>query len=77
MSTDVSSLFVAARPSFLEGASRLLDFGNTLSEYNTSLTPAQADFLALRGDWGLIGHDWASAFAEIDRNLDGCQAKVQ
>ena len=75
MGTDVGSLFLGARPSFLEGASRLLDFGNTLSEYNTSLTPEQADFLALRGDWGLIGYDWASALAEVNKNREGCHAK--
>jgi hypothetical protein len=43
--------FLYARPSFLEGLARIFDFGGTLNEYNQSLTPKQADFLALRADW--------------------------
>ena len=46
-----------ARPSFLEGMGRLLDFGNHLNEYNSSLSPEQADALALYADWTQIGDD--------------------
>ncbi|MBN2217568.1 MAG: hypothetical protein JW719_09340 [Pirellulales bacterium] len=53
------SLFLCARPSFVEGASRLLDFGGTLNEYNKSLTAAQADYLAIYSDWRMIGLDFA------------------
>jgi hypothetical protein len=59
------SLFLCAKPSFAEGASRLLDFGNCLNEYNRSLTPDQADLLALSVDWRLVGGDWARATKEI------------
>ncbi len=75
MGTDVQSLFLCARPSLVEGMARLLDFGNTLSEYNSSLTPAQADFLALRRDWGLTGHDWATALADAEEELQGCRTE--
>lgn len=51
------SLFLCARPSFAEGVARILDFGGTLNEYNRSLTPEQADYLALQADWRLIGMD--------------------
>ena len=59
MSTD--SLFLCGRPCFLEGVSRILDFGNSLNEYNRSLTPDQADRLAIGADWRLIGVDSAHA----------------
>ena len=63
------SLFLCARPSFIEGVSRILDFGNTLSEYNRSLTPEQADHLALCADWRLIGMDLANVLDREPKKL--------
>lgn len=51
------SSFLFARPSFWEGAARILDFGNTLTEYNQSLAPEQADYFALSADWKAVGRD--------------------
>ena len=68
------SLFLCARPSFVEGASRILDFGGTLNEYNRSLTPEQADYLALRADWRLIGMDLARAIDSEQEVVAGAQA---
>jgi hypothetical protein len=51
------SSFLCLRPSFWEGMGRILDFPGALSEYNRSLTPAQADYLAICGDWRLVGRD--------------------
>lgn len=51
------SSFLFARPSFSEGVSRLLDFKNTLSEYNTSPTGDLADYYAIWADWRLIGNE--------------------
>ena len=58
--------FLYARPSFLEGLARIFDFGNTLDEYNQSLTPEQADSLALRADWLTIAGDLRKAVQEAD-----------
>ncbi|NES96941.1 MAG: hypothetical protein F6K32_17225 [Desertifilum sp. SIO1I2] len=49
--------FLYARPSLFEGVARLIDFGNTLQVYNSSLSPEQADFLALASDWYVVGED--------------------
>jgi hypothetical protein len=49
--------FLYARPSFLEGLARVIDFGNILQEYNTSSTPEVADERAIRADWNAIGDD--------------------
>ena len=44
-----------AQPTFLEGVGRVFDFGGTLSEFNRSLSPEQADYFALRADWIAVG----------------------
>ena len=61
--------FLCARPSLLEGVSRLFDFGGTLNGYNSSLTPEQSDYFALLADWQLIGMD-------IARTLDEERARL-
>lgn len=53
---DYSS-FLFARPSLAEGFARTLDFGDTLTEYNRSLTNEQADLIAAWMDWNAIGRD--------------------
>lgn len=65
---DTSFLF--ATPSFLEGLARTIDLGTTLDEYNSSITPEQADFLALKNDWEVIGKDIAFAIEKEKSNLD-------
>lgn len=59
--------YLFARSSFLEGVGRMLDFGNTLSEYNQGVTGEQADALAMRADWLAVGDDIRVA---ADRLLD-------
>jgi hypothetical protein len=49
--------FLFAQPSFIEGAGRVLDFGDTLTEFNRSLDDEQADRLALWADWSAVGDD--------------------
>lgn len=51
------SFFLFARPSFSEGAGRVMDLGNTLFEYNRSLTERDADYHAFLADWAAIGSD--------------------
>ena len=53
--------FLFARPSLHEGAARILDFGNTLSEYTRSPSGDYADIVALRADWEVIGRDFQQA----------------
>jgi len=44
-----------ARPSFIEGVARIIDFGGTLNIYNDSMTEALADRNALASDWQAVG----------------------
>lgn len=66
------SYFLFARPSFLEGIARILDFGNTLNEYNQSNSPEQADTLAISADWRAIGSDIQAALAALDEDMAEC-----
>lgn len=61
---DILSSYLYARPSLIEGVARMVDFGNTLQVYNTSLTAEQADYLALLSDWLVVGHDLNKAMSE-------------
>ncbi len=58
-----NSIILFARPSFVEGMARTLDFGGTLNEYNSSLSEEQADCLALNADWMAVGQDLLEVFA--------------
>jgi hypothetical protein len=60
--SDYSS-FLFARPSFAEGVGRLLDFGNTLTTYNTSENGAAADLAAFQADSLALGEDMRTAIA--------------
>ncbi|MCL4549777.1 MAG: hypothetical protein M1495_14540 [Bacteroidetes bacterium] len=63
-----------AEPSFIEGMSRVLDLGNTLREYNESLSPKEADSQAIFADWSAIGRDIHDAILEISK-LENVQEK--
>ena len=49
-------LFVCTPFSVL-GLASIIDFGNTLIEYNYANNGEQADYLALRQDWYCVGED--------------------
>ena len=59
--------FLYARPSFAEGAARILDMGGTLNSYNKSLSAEQADLFAIYSDWLSVG-------ADLEVALEKCQA---
>lgn len=62
--------FLFSNPSFLEGLSRAIDLGATLDEYNSSLTPDQADLIAIRNDWEAIGEDILFALRNEGQKLN-------
>lgn len=53
--------FLFARPSFWEGLGRLIDFGGTLTEFNSALSGPQADRYAIAQDWRAVGDDLRNA----------------
>jgi len=61
------STFLFARPSFIEGISRVMDFGANLQIYNDCATGEDADTMALQEDWEAIGGDISSAVREYEQ----------
>lgn len=60
----MSSDFLYATPKFITGVARILDFGRTLNEYNTSDSENEADLNALYSDWSMTGQDIQGAIDE-------------
>ncbi len=58
-----------AAPSFLEGIARVMDIGDTLTEYNTSENGAEADARALGSDWKAVGNDLRAATAQYRKEM--------
>lgn len=59
-----SSDFFFPTPSTLYGIARLVDIGAQLDSFNTSLTPEEADFLALYFDLCMVGKDFRAALKQ-------------
>jgi hypothetical protein len=57
--------YLFARPGFVVGLASIVDFANTLSEYNYANTGEQADYFAVRTDWETVGDDIRAAFREL------------
>lgn len=64
--TKKSILFSA--PSFFRGMAATLDIGNTLTIYNESTTPEEADYKALYSDWSVIGENITYAYGVWGRD---------
>lgn len=56
-----------ARPTFAEGAGRLLDMGATMQKYNTSKSETQADIDALQNDWRAVGQDFSISISQYEQ----------
>lgn len=71
--TSSPTYFLFARPSFWAGTASLLDFTNSLFLYNSSLTPEQADYFAMKADWQAVGNDLRRAVKELEEAIAGGQ----
>ena len=58
-----------AKPSFVEGFSRVLDLGGTLQEYNSSETEQKADMEEIKNDWRAIGDDLRFSISNYEQNF--------
>jgi hypothetical protein len=61
--------YLFAPESFITGAGRTLDLGAQFAGYNESLSPAQADAIALYLDWLATGKDFSVAFQKVYESL--------
>lgn len=62
--------FLFSRSSVAEGIARILDFGNTLNEYNSSPSDEIADEIALRMDWKAVGSYLRDAMREYAKESE-------
>jgi hypothetical protein len=60
------STFLFARPSLSEGIGRVLDLGDTLTEYNRSPDAYEADLNAAWVDWLAVSDDLRSAMGLVN-----------
>lgn len=60
---------IFARPSFVEGISRLFDLGATLQEYNSSETEQKVDMEEIRNDWRAVGDDLKFSISNYEQNF--------
>jgi hypothetical protein len=61
--------FLFAGSSWLSGAARTLDLAALFDDYNISLTPAQADWLAMNADSGATYRDYLAAYKEALKDI--------
>ena len=61
------STFLFARPSFLSGIASVLDLGGNLQIYNESKTTNEADGLAMKMDWLVVGDDIRGSIREYEQ----------
>ena len=57
--------------SFFEGFSSILDLCPKLElplRFKTPISPAEADYIALKGDWDKIGHDIKNSMKKYDQS---------
>lgn len=59
--------FLFVQPSALRGVGRIFDFWGQLSQYNFSVSAAEADLIALRSDWAMIAQDFRNGLKEASR----------
>jgi hypothetical protein len=67
---DMRTDFLFVQPSFLRGFGRIFDVWGQLNDYNFSITSAEADIIALRSDWEMIGRDFREGVKAYKRNAD-------
>ncbi len=62
--------YLFATPSFAEGAGRLFDFADVLTEYNYTASGEVADAVALWCDWTAVGDDVRGALLQYIEEAD-------
>ena len=63
MSPRRTTDFLVSSSSFFTGAGTVINLAGNFFDYNESLTPEQADTLALWNDWAMIGQDMQDVMA--------------
>lgn len=67
MEQDTVTFYFFARPSFVDGMARILDFGLTMQDYNRSRTVTEADYIAISNDWQAVGKDIKTVLSRYEQ----------
>ena len=67
---ELSSDILFARPTFWRGFCRVGDLFGQFDVYNRSMSPIEADALALASDWHMLSIDAANALRELEKELE-------
>jgi len=67
--------FLFAGSSWLSGAARTLDLAATFDDYNVSLNPAQADWMALNADALATYKDLWSAYSMAAKDVEAAESE--
>ena len=67
LNESVRATFLFATPSWQEGVGRLVDFANTLTEYNRTGQPDDPDVRAAAQDWLAVGDELGAAVSKLPR----------
>lgn len=75
---DPNTGILFTMPTFVEGVARAVDVGDTLTVYNISASPEEADLRAIRADWLAVGNDLRRVMRRYKRKLKRARnARVQ
>jgi hypothetical protein len=58
--------YLFTHPSFIGGMARGLDLGDTLTEFNRSISTEEADMIAIKSDWMAVGKDISVVLVKVD-----------
>lgn len=61
--------FLFPKSSFITGMGSIFDLTGNYYTFNTSKTASEADFTAIRSDWGMVGQDIEKSVNEVKKDL--------
>ena len=68
---NIFSELLFARPSFIGGLAKVLDLGNTLTDYNFFSDGVESDARAIAADWKAVGMDIQTALNKYEKDAEG------
>lgn len=59
--------FLFSTPTFLNGMGSVLNIAGNYYTFNDSESDEEADFLALKSDWGVVGEDICESIIKVKK----------
>jgi len=68
--TQYSTDMLFSQADFVMGAGSVLNLDGSYFKYNTSPSGEEADYIAIKSDWGVVGQDLKKALSAADKSND-------